>query len=201
MRRFDNTRLWEIIRAYGNSTTTMTAGLDGVLDEFVKELHTYCREEKNIAEKTRSLTYARSELSDCLESGRLESKKYAPLRTVVKRGVYFIDGEINLIKLDLEYPERFIVFPEECPPLARWGGNINDLIEYHIGPQAAGKLLNPDGRPMNYEESIQFLEKTYGIKVPNAHDRRGRVLDRQKNTSFMDEMRRVFLEEAKKRDK
>nr|DAI17399.1 MAG TPA: RteC protein [Caudoviricetes sp.] len=201
MRRFDNTGLWRLLQTSGSSATTLTAGFDTILDEFVTELHEYCREEKDIAEKTRSLNYAKAELSDHLEFNRYESKKYTCLRILIKRSIYFIDGELCLIKLDLEHPERFIVFPEDCPTLARWNGNINDLIEYFVGPQASGKLLNPDGRPMNYEESIGLLEKIFGIKIPNPADRRGRVLDRQKNTSFQDEMRRIFLEEAEKRNK
>lgn len=120
---------------------------------------------------------------------------------MVGQAIYLIDRELDLIKMDLEHPERFIVFLEEHPPLARWNSNINDLIELFIGPQASGKLLNPDGRPMNYEESVEMLEKIFGIKISNPSDRRGKVLDRQKNTTFQDEMRQVFLEEAKKRNK
>ena len=124
-----------------------------------------------------------------------------PVHKAIKRAVGFINDEIDIIKMELEYPERFIVFPSENPPLARWGGKISDLIEYHIGPQAAGLLQHPSGQPMSYEESIEFLEKTYGITISNAHDRRAKVLDRQKNTTFQDEMRQVYLLEAKKRYK
>ncbi|MDL2319836.1 hypothetical protein LJC45_01745 [Alistipes sp. OttesenSCG-928-B03] len=201
MIRFDDTGLWEVLRSGNNTLNDRDAGLCALLDKFVAYLHEYCREEKSIAEKTRSLNYAKSELSLHLESNRFGAKKHALIRALIKQAIFFIEDELNLIKLDLEHPERFIVFPESQPALARWNGSVNDLIEYFIGPQAAGKLLNPDGRPMNYEESVEFLEKTFGILIPNAHDRRGRVLDRQKNTSFMDEMRRVFLEEAKKRYK
>lgn len=201
MRRFDDTGLWQVLKAYDNHSNILPAGLNEVLDEFVRDLHAYCREEKNIAEKTRSLTYARSELSEHLESGRFELKKYVLLRTLTKRAVYFLDSELDLIKLDLEHPERFLEFPSDNPPLARWGGSIVDLIEYAIGPQASGKLLKPSGQPMNYEESVDFLEKAFGIRINNPHDRRGKVLDRQKNTTFQDEMRRVFLGEARKRDK
>lgn len=201
MRRFDNTALWKVLKTYDNLSNVITAGLDEALDEFVVTLHKYCREERCIAEKTRSLNYAKSELWEHLESNRFEPKKYASFRIMVKRAIFFIDDELNLIRMDLEHPERFIEFPSDNPPLARWGGSIADLIEYHVAPQAAGKLLKPSGEPMNYEESIEFLERTYGISIPNPHDRRGRVLDRQKNTGFQDEMRRVYVEEVKKRDK
>lgn len=201
MRRFDDTRLWKVLKTCYDTSSTTTSGLEEILDEFVVSLHKYCREERNIAEKTRSLHYAKSELAGYLECSRFDSKKHKTMRALLRQAVYFIESELNLVKLDLEHPERFIEFPSDNPPLARWGGSVADLIEYHIGPQAAGKLLKPSGEPMNYEESIGFLERIYGISIPNPHDRRGRVLDRQKNTSFQDEMRHVFLEESKKRDR
>ena len=201
MRRFDKTELWEALKCCNNSPAIATLKLDDVLDEFLAEIHSYCRENKDIAERTRSLNYLRSKLTAYLEDRAYTSKKFTVLRIIIKRAISSIDSELMIIKMDLEHPERFIEFPADPAPLARWGGSINDLIEYHLGPQAAGVLQLPSGRPMNYEESIEFLEKTYGISVPQPHDRRGRVLDRQKNTSFTDEMRRTLLEEAKKRDK
>ncbi len=201
MRRFDKTELWEALKCCNNSPAIATLKLDDVLDEFLAEIHSYCRENKDIAERTRSLNYLRSKLTAYLEDRAYTSKKFTVLRIIIKRAISSIDSELMIIKMDLEHPERFIEFPADPAPLARWGGSINDLIEYHLGPQAAGVLQLPSGRPMNYEESIEFLEKTYGITVPQPHDRRGRVLDRQKNTSFTDEMRRTLLEEAKKRDK
>ncbi len=201
MRRFDDTELWEVLNTYNDSPAIATVKLDDILDGFLAEIHSYCREDRNIAERTRSLNYLRSKLTAYLEDRAYTSKKFTVLRIIIKRAISSIDSELMIIKMDLEHPERFIEFPADPAPLARWGGSINDLIEYHLGPQAAGVLQLPSGRPMNYEESIEFLEKTYGISVPQPHDRRGRVLDRQKNTAFTDEMRRTLLEEAKKRDK
>lgn len=201
MRRFDDTGLWEFLKNFENTPASINAGLDTLLERFAAYLHTYCREEKSIAEKTRSLNYAKSELVMLLESKRFDSKRYVCIRTVIKQAIYFIEGELNLIKLDLEHPERFIEFPSDTPPLARWAGDIVDLIEYHIAPQAAGMILKPSGEPMNYEESIELLERIYGIKISNPPDRRGKALDRQNNTKFQDKMRQMYLEEAKKRNK
>jgi hypothetical protein len=103
--------------------------------------------------------------------------------------------------MDLAHPDRFLEFPSENSPLAHWNGPIAEIIELSIGPQASGRLQHPSGRPMNYEESIKLLEKIFGITIADPYDRRGKILDRQKNTRFQDEMRLVFLQEAKKRSK
>lgn len=48
MRRFDNTRLWKVLPP-DNHPTALPSELDATLDEFIGELHNYCREEKDIA--------------------------------------------------------------------------------------------------------------------------------------------------------
>jgi hypothetical protein len=121
--------------------------------------------------------------------------------TTIKQAIHFVSDEIGIVRMDLEHPERFIEFPEDNPPLARWGSTSGNLIEYFIAPQAAGLLQHPSGKPMTYEESIELLEKIFGIKLLQPYDRRVKLLSRQKNTTFQDEMRRVFLDEAKKKDK
>jgi len=201
MIRFDNTGLWEVVKHYDNSPATLTSGLDTVLDDFIVELYTYCREEKSMAERTRTLNYARSELAAYAESGAYELKKHSPLRTVIKRAIYAIDSELDLLKMELAYPERFITFPADNAPLARWNGKVADLIEYSIGPQVSGKLLKPSGEPMSYADVVEFIENVFGVTIPGAYDRKTKILSRQKNTTFQDEMRQVFLEEAKKMDK
>jgi hypothetical protein len=64
MRRFAQTGLWEALMTV--STGTMpgcTAVSDAVLDDFIAELHNYCREEGNLAERTRTLSIAVSDLT------------------------------------------------------------------------------------------------------------------------------------------
>ena len=75
MRKFDTTGLCTAVRSAGSPTSGMTVGFDAVLDEFVAELQSYCRDEKNIAERTRTLHYARSELMSFMDTHASGSKK------------------------------------------------------------------------------------------------------------------------------
>ena len=201
MKLFDDTELWEILNTYDNTPNIATVKLDESLDDFIARLHAFCRDEKNIAERTRILNYYRGKLSAFMEGKVQAIKKHTVLRIIINRAISSIDSELFLIKMDLEHPERFIEFPADTLPLARWGGKIADLIEYHIGPQAAGLLQHPSGRPMTWDETVEFLEKTYGITISNPSDRRAKALERQKNTAFQDEMRKVYLLEAERKDK
>jgi len=110
-----------------------------------------------------------------------------------------IDTELEIVAEDWEYRKRFVEpLQDRRHPVGRWGGNVADLIEYHIAPQAAGLLQHPSGMPMEYEEAVGFLEHIYGVTVSNPSDRRAKILERVENTAFQDTMRKVFLLEADK---
>lgn len=86
MRRFENTGLWEVL-ASGNPSQALTTKINTVLGDFFDELYAYCREEKNIAERTRSLNYARSELTAFMENPSCGSKKKCAPSQDNKEGV------------------------------------------------------------------------------------------------------------------
>ena len=62
MKKFNYTGLWTVIR----NPETAPSGTEepaAALDEFADELHDYCRREKDLAERTRTLRFAQSELT------------------------------------------------------------------------------------------------------------------------------------------
>lgn len=115
MKRFNYTRLWETLKS-SDDLSCKSRELDEYLDEFIVELHNYCRAEKNIAERTRSLDYARSEL--LVAEFRIgESNPTTWVLKTVRSAVYFIECEMRIITMELEHPERFISFPDDNTPL------------------------------------------------------------------------------------
>ena len=174
--------------------------LDEYLDEFIVELHNYCRTEKNIAERTRSLDYARSELL-VAELGIAESDptKVFILKTI-RSAVYFIECEMRIITMELEHPERFISFSDGSGPLARWNGTIAELLEYTIPLQIAGRLSANSGEPLSYTDAVKLVEQIFGITISSPYDRKTKLLflAKKNDTPFLDKMRVVFREEAEK---
>jgi hypothetical protein len=61
IKKFNHTRLWALLCS-SKQGTSESLDVDAALDEFAIELHSYCRQEKNLAERTRTLRYAHSEL-------------------------------------------------------------------------------------------------------------------------------------------
>ena len=197
MKRFNYTRLWEVLKSSGDLPRT-SKELDEYLDEFIVELHNYCRTEKNIAERTRSLDYARSELLVAeLRIG--ESNPTTWVLKIVRSAVYFIECEMRIITMESEHPERFISFSDGSGPLARWNGTIAELLEYTIPLQIAGRLSANSGEPLSYTDAVKLVEQIFGITISAPYDRKTKLLSRKKNdTPFLDKMRVVFREEAEK---
>ncbi len=61
MKKFTHTGLWEMLPC--TVAGVVTAESDAVLDEFTLELHEYCRQEKDLSTRIRTLRFARTELS------------------------------------------------------------------------------------------------------------------------------------------
>lgn len=198
MVKFDETKLLDTINAYYNSPSIATVKLDDTLDEYIAELYEYCREEKNIAERIRTLNYHRGKFTACMEGTTHTPKKCAVIRIIIKRAISSIDSELLLVKMDLEHPERFIEFPSNPQPLARWNGATIELIEYFMPLQIAGKLLLPSGQVMKYADLIRLLESMLGITIAAPQDRKSDVVNRNKPTVFIEKMLDVLRNVVKK---
>jgi hypothetical protein len=68
------------------------------------------------------------------------------------------------------------------------------MIPLHV----AGKLSKPSGEPMTWAGVVKHIEVVYGVTVTDLYDRKTTILSRYKNTAFIDEMRRVLIEESQK---
>lgn len=62
MKRFNHNGLWDMLHNpdYANGGFAQS---DAALDELATDLHSYCREGKDLAERTRTLRFARIELA------------------------------------------------------------------------------------------------------------------------------------------
>ncbi len=60
MKNFDRTELWSLLR---HPDTCVIIDADVALHEFATELHSYCRAERDLAQRTRTLRFTRSGLT------------------------------------------------------------------------------------------------------------------------------------------
>lgn len=63
MRKFTDTGLWTALNSSMTQSPGGFAGCDADFDRFISELQCYCRDENDLAERTRTLNIAASELA------------------------------------------------------------------------------------------------------------------------------------------
>lgn len=76
MKKLDHTKLWEMLR---NPTAASCPDVKAAFDEFIEEVSAYCRTEADLAERTRTLTLAKSEFRLHLEEQQNGMKKKCAL--------------------------------------------------------------------------------------------------------------------------
>lgn len=64
MRKFTEASFWIALKdPLSFFQSNGISALDAALDDFIAEIQTYCREESNLAERTRTLRYVKSQLA------------------------------------------------------------------------------------------------------------------------------------------
>lgn len=77
MKKFTHTGLWGMLPV---PATGITEESDAVLDEFASELHAYCRQERDLPARIRTLRFAHTELTlaqGYIQNGEGEKCLYA----------------------------------------------------------------------------------------------------------------------------
>jgi hypothetical protein len=128
----------------------------------------------------------------------MERKKNAVVFALIEKAVALIDCELEIVRMELEYPERFVVSTPPAP-LAKWNGTIAELLELVVPVHFAGKLLKPSGEPMAYSDIISLINNLFGVEISKPYDRKTKLLSRKKGgTPFLDMLITVYLAEIEK---
>lgn len=189
MKNLEQSGLWAMLR--NPETTAGIAQADAALNEFAIELHRFCRDEKDLAERHHTLTFARGLLTAPREHGQKQTELSEHLSGVAAA---LIEGELEILKMELEHPERFVSKNQPPAPLALWNGTIADLLELLTAVHLAGKLLKPTYEPMTYADVISFIRNVFGLRVDRPYDRKSKLLARSKGGApFLAKLTAVYL--------
>jgi hypothetical protein len=199
MKTFENTGLWRLLDDPASAATdAATTDTDAILQEFASHVTAYVHGDKHIDERCRSIEFehgklvAASKRPEFAESG-------GHLLPLVERAIAFLEREIEIAKMDLEHPGRFVCRDKaHHAPRAGWNGTQSELLELHTSLQLMGKILKPDtGEPMAYSDLIDFLKDTYGIDISQPYGRKTRLLTRSKGGApFLELMLKIYLEKV-----
>ena len=166
---------------------------DAALREFAVEIQSYCREERSLSERTRTLRVTRSELV-------MIQRRFNGTDTsaVIEQALSLIDCELDIVKMELEHPERFMQ-PESHTPLAKWNGTVSELLELAVSVHSAGKFSKPTGEPMVFSDVVTLVESIFGITISRPYERKSKLFSRKKDeTPFLRNLITVFRTAAEK---
>lgn len=120
----------------------------------------------------------------------------------IEKAVNFIDSQINLLNLSLQYPNTFnrtnktnIVSPFQ------WSDQFTktDLIEIITALDAIGAVESKNGGRASYRELVTGFELLFNVSLANAYNKRGDVLNRKIRTvNFLKRMMNALIEKSQK---
>ncbi len=191
MKNFDQSGLWNILR--DPEATVGVEQADDVLGKFATELHRYCREEKDLAERHRTLTLARSFII-APQGFRYAAAPNGVSDYISSTAMGIIDGELDILKMELEHPKRFVNQNKSPAPLALWTGTGTELLEVFTSIHLTGKLLKPTYEPMPFSDVITLIRDVFGASIARPYDRKTKMFTRTKGGApFLERLTAIYL--------
>jgi hypothetical protein len=121
------------------------------------------------------------------------------LQAAVAQAIEVIDCELEIVKMELEHPERFIKADNAPASLAKWMGTVVDLLEIVIALFFTGLIRKPSGHKMNLAEVAGLCGKIFGVDPRNLYGRKSKLMIRKKNElPFLDSLVSLYWKEANK---
>ncbi len=191
MKNSDQSGLWMML-----CDPEVTVGIehaDAVFEKFATKLHRYCREEKDLAERHRTLTFTRGFITT-----PQRARDYAAPNGLVDyisdMATGLIDGERDILKMELEHPERFVNQNKPPAPLALWSGTGAELLEVFTSIHLTGKLLKPTYEPMPFSDVITLIRDVFGVSIARPYDRKTKMFTRAKGGApFLEKLTSIYL--------
>jgi len=181
MRFFTHTGLWNILSNPDNTNNDFVqADADAALSEFTSELIGYCREKSDPAERIRTLRFARSELAIAQEQ-----ITHMALSTIVKKAVQLIDCELEIVRMELEYPQRFLKIDKPSVSNVLWAskGSKVKILELAGGLFRLGELTTLDGTKLCFADIVRAFEVAFNVDLRSLYIQRNQSRNRKRSTA------------------
>lgn len=185
MRFFTHTRLWAMFKDYENTNNDFVrADADAAIDEFTSELIDYCREERDPAERIRTLRFARGELEIAQEHFHGEKTSVA-LSVVIKKAIRLIDCELEIVRMELEHPQRFLNVDKTPISNVLWAskGSKVKILELAGGLFRLGELTTFDGSELCFVDIVRAFEAAFNTDLRSLYIQRNQSRNRKKSTA------------------
>ena len=205
MKRFLDTKLFTLFSYAIKGKEIDFTALSEAYDDFVRQLLSFCREERDVIFLCFTINYTAAELKEL--NMRLEIKKddsFFEIQLLSSKVLDVLDSTYHTIKFRLENPDYFQSAKDEIfEPDVYLADDVDliDIMEVICGLFYSHSVKNKIGNPVNFSELARVFEKGMNFQFADIYKKRDDVFRRKatKLTEFLNELIVAIKIESKNR--
>lgn len=205
MKRFLETKLFNLLSCSVNGKEIDCIELSMAYDDFVRQLLLFCQEEQNIILLCFTINYTAAEIKEL--SMRLEIKKdnsLLEIQLLLAKLLNILDSTFRVVQFRLDNPDSFPINTEDSFESDVYLANdvdMIDIMELICGLFYSHAVRNKIGNPVKFSELTRVFEKGMNFKFADIYKKRDDVFKRKatKLTEFLNELIVAIKIESKNR--
>ena len=204
MKRFLETKLFNLLSCSANGKEIDCTELSMAYDDFVRQLFLFCQEEQNIILLCFTINYTAAEIKEL--SMRLEIENDNSLLEIrlLAKLLNILDSTFRVVQFRLDNPDSFPLNTEDSFESDVYLANdvdMIDIMELICGLFYSHAVRNKVGNPVNFSELTRVFEKGMNFKFADIYKKRDDVFKRKatKLTEFLNELIVAIKIESKNR--
>ena len=205
MKRFLETKLFNLLSCSVNGNEIDRIELSMAYDDFVRQLLLFCQEEQNIILLCFAINYTVAEVKELNMRLEVEDDKSSlEIRLLIIKVLSILDSTFKVIQFRLDNPDLFPINTENSfDPDVYLANDVDmiDIMELICGLFYSHSVKNKIGNPVNFSELARVFEKGMNFKFADIYKKRDDVFKRKatKLTEFLNELIIAIKIESKNR--
>lgn len=205
MKRFLETKLFNLLSCSVNGKEIDRIELSMAYDDFVRQLLLFCQEEQNIILLCFAINYTVAEVKELNMRLEIENDNSSlEIRLLLAKVLSILDSTFKVVQFRLDNPDLFPINTEHnFAPDVYLANDVDmiDIMELICGLFYSHSVRNKVGNPVNFSELARVFEKGMNFKFADIYKKRDDVFKRKatKLTEFLNELIIAIKIESKNR--
>ncbi|MCE9273120.1 hypothetical protein K0G55_14085 [Bacteroides fragilis] len=205
MKRFLETKLFNLLSCFVNGKEIDRIELSMAYDDFVRQLLLFCQEEQNIILLCFAINYTVAEVKELNMRLEIENDNSSlEIRLLLAKVLSILDSTFRVVQFRLDNPVLFPINTEHnFAPDVYLANDVDmiDIMELICGLFYSHSVRNKVGNPVNFSELARVFEKGMNFKFADIYKKRDDVFKRKatKLTEFLNELIIAIKIESKNR--
>lgn len=205
MKRFLETKLFNLLSYSVDGKEIDRIELSMAYDDFVRQLLLFCQEEQNIILLCFAINYTVAEVKELNMRLEIENDNSSlEIRLLLAKVLSILDSTFRVVQFRLDNPDLFPINTENnFSPDVYLANDVDmiDIMELICGLFYSHSVRNKVGNTVNFSELARVFEKGMNFKFADIYKKRDDVFKRKatKLTEFLNELIIAIKIESKNR--